>query len=103
VNITLNFQRRSLFYFVNFILPCFIISICSLVGFILPADKGEKIGLRKSYIIYFYYYMYLFLKPFIYFKEITNLLGVVTLTQNVATIIPSNSSGVPQLSKTIFL
>lgn len=47
ITITLNFQRRALFYTFNFVLPCLVISISCLAGFILPANKGEKIGLRK--------------------------------------------------------
>jgi hypothetical protein len=45
---TVNFKlrRRSLFFTFNFILPSLIITICCIVGFILPAECDEKIGLR---------------------------------------------------------
>ena len=52
ITITLNFQRRALFYIFNFILPCMVISISCLAGFILPANSSEKIGLRKFYPLY---------------------------------------------------
>ena len=42
----LYFRRRTLFFSFNFIIPCLIISICSIFGFMLPPESGEKIGLR---------------------------------------------------------
>ena len=51
VIITLNFRRRTLFFSFNFILPSLIITICSVMGFILPPESGEKVGLRN--IFYF--------------------------------------------------
>ncbi len=42
----LYFRRRTLFFSFNFIIPCLIITICSIFGFILPPESGEKIGLR---------------------------------------------------------
>ena len=54
----LYFRRKTLFFSFNFIIPCLIITICSIFGFMLPPESGEKIGLRK-YIytknLFFYY------------------------------------------------
>ena len=50
--ITLNFRRRTLFYTFNFVLPSMIITVCSVMGFILPPESGEKVGLRKYHIFY---------------------------------------------------
>lgn len=48
IYIDLFFRRRTLFYSFNLITPGIIISILSIAGFILPAESGEKIGLRKK-------------------------------------------------------
>jgi nicotinic acetylcholine receptor, invertebrate len=46
VIITLKYRRRTLFFSFNFILPSLIITVCSVMGFILPPESGEKVGLR---------------------------------------------------------
>jgi nicotinic acetylcholine receptor, invertebrate len=51
----LYFRRRTLFFSFNFIIPCLIISICSIFGFMLPPESGEKIGLR-IYILKIYFF-----------------------------------------------
>lgn len=40
-------KRRTLYYGFNLIIPCMLITLITLLGFILPPDSGEKIGLRK--------------------------------------------------------
>ena len=54
VIITLNFRRRTLFYTFNFVLPSMIITVCSVMGFILPPESGEKVGLRNFNILSIY-------------------------------------------------
>ena len=60
VTLTLNFRRRTLFFTFNFVLPCLILTVCALMGFVLPADKGEKVGLRNNfisfYLIFFFFH-----------------------------------------------
>lgn len=48
-NITM--RRKTLFYTVNLILPCVIISGLSVVVFYLPPDSGEKISLSISIVL----------------------------------------------------
>lgn len=43
----LKIRRRTLFYLFNIVFPCILISLLSVLGFILPPDSGEKIGLGK--------------------------------------------------------
>ena len=50
LNVRLHFRRRTLFFSFNFIIPSMIITVCSIFGFILPPESGEKVGLRKHYI-----------------------------------------------------
>jgi hypothetical protein len=47
VDITISLRRRSLFYTFNYVIPSFMLTILSISGFVLPAESGEKIGLRK--------------------------------------------------------
>jgi hypothetical protein len=47
MTVKLNFVRRTLFYDFNFVVPAALITILSISGFFLPAESGEKIGLRK--------------------------------------------------------
>ena len=41
----LNLRRRTLYYFSNLIVPCLLISSMAILGFTLPPDSGEKLGL----------------------------------------------------------
>jgi hypothetical protein len=52
VYVTLNFTRRTMYYALNLVFPCFIISLMCVFGYWLPEESGEKIGLRI--IIYGY-------------------------------------------------
>ena len=40
--------RRTLYFVVNLIFPCILISLMTILGFSLPPDSGEKIGLGKK-------------------------------------------------------
>jgi len=40
-------QRRPLYYVIYMILPTTILSLISLLAFLLPSDSGEKIGLGR--------------------------------------------------------
>jgi len=51
VYIDLFFRRRTLFYTFNYVIPNFIITILSITGFILPPESGEKISLRKRFLL----------------------------------------------------
>ena len=45
VTFTVLLQRRTMFYFVNLIIPCILNSILTLLTFFLPAEAAEKITL----------------------------------------------------------
>ena len=40
--------RRTLYFVVNLIFPCILISFMTILGFSLPPDSGEKIGLGNE-------------------------------------------------------
>lgn len=47
VTYTIVMRRRTLFYVLNLLIPCMLISILALFVFLLPADSGEKITLGR--------------------------------------------------------
>ena len=47
VTFTLVMRRRTLYYGLNLLLPCLLISTLALLVFLLPADSGEKISLGQ--------------------------------------------------------
>ena len=48
ITFTLHIRRRVLYYGVNLILPCVLISSMALLTFTLPPDAGEKVSLGKT-------------------------------------------------------
>ncbi|XP_048577603.1 neuronal acetylcholine receptor subunit alpha-7 isoform X2 [Nematostella vectensis] len=75
VTYTLKIRRRSMYYYVNIIIPCVLITALSLMSFYLPPDSGERIAL-----------------------VITNLLALTVFMLLVAEILPSSSEVVPLIS-----
>ena len=51
VMFTLVLRRRTLYFIFNLIFPCVLISFMCILGFSLPPDAGEKIGLGIVYDI----------------------------------------------------
>ncbi|CAF4370782.1 unnamed protein product, partial [Adineta steineri] len=43
---TIQIRRRTLYYVVNVVVPCVLISFMTVLGFLLPPDSGEKLTLR---------------------------------------------------------
>uniref|UniRef100_A0A4W5JLT3 Neurotransmitter-gated ion-channel ligand-binding domain-containing protein n=1 Tax=Hucho hucho TaxID=62062 RepID=A0A4W5JLT3_9TELE len=48
VTFVVTLRRRTLFYALNLLVPCVLISSLTLLLFILPAQSGEKIGLGEE-------------------------------------------------------
>ena len=51
VTITINMARESMDYFINLIVPCCLISSMIFLGFILPPESGERIGLSITVLL----------------------------------------------------
>ncbi len=49
LTVTLKLRRKTLFYTFNLVLPSLAIYIATIVGFALPPESGEKIGLRNDF------------------------------------------------------
>lgn len=47
VTFTVTIRRRTLYYGLNLLIPCVLISALALLVFLLPADSGEKISLGE--------------------------------------------------------
>lgn len=50
-NYKLKLRRKTLYYTVNLIIPCLLISILTTVVFMLPADAGEKTTMSVSILL----------------------------------------------------
>ncbi|XP_078000551.1 neuronal acetylcholine receptor subunit alpha-4-like [Glandiceps talaboti] len=74
--ITIDIQRKPLYYVLNVILPCIVVSVLSTVSFCLPSSSPEKLDLSISLLLT----MYVF-----------NLL--------VIDLLPATSSSVPYLTR----
>lgn len=48
VTFTVVMRRRTLYYGLNLLIPCVLISTLALLVFLLPADSGEKISLGEA-------------------------------------------------------
>ncbi|KAK3532820.1 hypothetical protein QTP86_032105 [Hemibagrus guttatus] len=72
VTYTVTMRRRTLYYGLNLLIPCVLISGLALLVFLLPADSGEKISLG-----------------------ITVLLSLTVFMLLVAEIMPATSDSVP--------
>ncbi|CAF0709115.1 unnamed protein product [Brachionus calyciflorus] len=74
VMFVIHIRRRTLYFIINLIFPCLLISFMSILGFSLPPDSGEKIGL-----------------------EITTLLSIIMFSQIITGIIPESSLSIPKI------
>nr|XP_046171953.1 neuronal acetylcholine receptor subunit alpha-7-like isoform X3 [Oncorhynchus gorbuscha] len=50
VTFVVTLRRRTLFYALNLLVPCVLISSLTLLVFLLPAQSGEKIGLGQYFV-----------------------------------------------------
>ncbi|UJR35796.1 hypothetical protein I4U23_028544 [Adineta vaga] len=71
---TIRIRRRTLYYVVNIVVPCVLISFMTILGFLLPPDSGEKLTL-----------------------QITILLSIVMFSLLISGIIPASSTALPTI------
>ncbi|XP_055077525.1 CHRNA7-FAM7A fusion protein-like [Periophthalmus magnuspinnatus] len=80
VTFTVTMRRRTLYYGLNLLIPCVLISGLALLVFLLPADSGEKISLG-----------------------ITVLLSLTVFMLLVAEIMPATSDSVPLIGSSCII
>ncbi|XP_056013106.1 neuronal acetylcholine receptor subunit alpha-10-like isoform X2 [Ostrea edulis] len=51
VSFYLKMRRKPLFYLMNLVFPCMLISTVACLGFILPPDSGEKVSLEITVLL----------------------------------------------------
>uniref|UniRef100_A0A3Q3KU59 Uncharacterized protein n=1 Tax=Labrus bergylta TaxID=56723 RepID=A0A3Q3KU59_9LABR len=76
VTFVVTLRRRTLFYALNLLIPCVLLSSMTLLSFLLPANSGEKISLG-----------------------ITVLLSLTVFMLMVAEIMPATSDSVPLIGQ----
>ncbi|KAK5896999.1 hypothetical protein CesoFtcFv8_010105 [Champsocephalus esox] len=76
VTFTVTMRRRTLYYGLNLLIPCVLLSGLAMLVFLLPADSGEKISLG-----------------------ITVLLSLTVFMLLVAEIMPATSDSVPLIAQ----
>ncbi|CAL8290639.1 unnamed protein product [Merluccius merluccius] len=76
VTFVVTLRRRTLYYALNLLIPCVLLSSMTLLGFLLPASSGEKISLG-----------------------ITVLLSLTVFMLMVAEIMPATSDSVPLIGQ----
>ncbi|KAK2146877.1 hypothetical protein LSH36_581g04044 [Paralvinella palmiformis] len=59
VRFTLHIRRRTLYYTYNIIIPCIMLSSLSLLGFWIPPEGGEKVGLGLTVLLAYSVFMLL--------------------------------------------
>ena len=48
---TLKLERKPLYYIINIILPCVLITFCGMLVFLLPPDSGEKVSMSVTMLL----------------------------------------------------
>ncbi|NP_001297423.1 neuronal acetylcholine receptor subunit alpha-10-like precursor [Aplysia californica] len=76
VTFYLMIRRRVLYYFLNVIIPCMLLSSLSLTGFLLPPDSGEKVTLGLTVLLAFSVFMLLVAENMPPTSEYIPLIGI---------------------------
>ncbi|PVD19806.1 hypothetical protein C0Q70_20297 [Pomacea canaliculata] len=72
----LHIRRRILYYLLNVIIPCMLLSSLSLTGFLLPPDSGEKVTLGLTVLLAFSVFMLLVAENMPPTSEYVPLVGI---------------------------
>ncbi len=79
-----------------FVVPCFLISCMTILGFLLAPDSGEKLTLRK--LEFLITELNLLLIHHNQILEITILLSIVMFSLLLSEILPPSSNAIPIIS-----
>ncbi|XP_070578167.1 neuronal acetylcholine receptor subunit alpha-2-like [Ptychodera flava] len=115
--VTINIQRKPLYYVVNVIAPCIVVSVLSVISFCLPSSSSEKLDLSINLLLTMYVFNLLvidilpatavtvpYLTAYILFNM--SVIGISLATTMVVLKIykmPSQRKQMPPLVRKIFL
>lgn len=70
VTYLIKIRRRTLYYIMNFILPCVLIAILTVLVFLLPPESGERVSYGITVILSFtILLLMLYVSIFIFFVQ----------------------------------
>ena len=75
VNFTIHIRRKTLFYFNNLIVPCFLITALGLLTFILPPATGERVTLVITTLLAMTVFMLMIAEKTPTTSKVTPLIG----------------------------
>ena len=89
VEITLNMERDSLYFFIEMLVPCFLISCLTILGFVLPPESGERMSLGMLILLAMTFFQQLTMKmvPLQDFPLISQYFLVTTVEIGIALLI----------------
>ena len=76
VTFYIQIRRRTLYYSFNVIIPCVMLSMLSLTGFLLPSASGEKVTLGLTVLLAFSVFMLLIAESMPPTSEFIPLIGM---------------------------
>ena len=87
VTLYIYMRRRVLYYLVNIIVPCILLSIISVMTFWLPPDSGEKVTLSITVLLAYSVFMLLIAENIPATSEMVPLIGIyLTITMTLTSM-----------------
>ena len=70
-------RRRTLFYMMNFILPCVLIAVLTLLVFLLPPESGERMSFGVTVLLSFTILLLMLMVSELYIRALFYLITAV--------------------------
>lgn len=94
LTVTLKIRRKILYYMVNVVLPCVMMSVLTLLVFCLPPESGEKIALGITVLLAFSVFMLAIAEKMPETSESIPLIGNINCLHYIIFPIPHRSDPV---------
>ena len=78
VTYRLELRRRTLFYMMNFILPCVLIAVLTLLVFLLPPESGERMSFGVTVLLSFTILLLMLMVSLVFFFFLLVIARVVS-------------------------
>ncbi|XP_028966954.1 neuronal acetylcholine receptor subunit alpha-7 [Galendromus occidentalis] len=101
ITYTIKIRRRTLYYGVNLIIPCVLISSMTLLGFTLPPDTGERLTLGVTILLSLTVFMLQLAEALPPVSDAVSIIGITILLSLVVFLLlicekmPETSDAVP--------